>query len=116
MGRRPGEGAEREAAMGESGLDRRGFFRTAVVGGAAAAAAASGALVAGPEAAAQPAAAQADQAATPAPGYTWLNLDEAAFVEALVDHMVPEDELTPKGTDLGINIYIDRALASGWGK
>jgi gluconate 2-dehydrogenase gamma chain len=45
-----------------------------------------------------------------------LNLDEAAFVEALVDHMVPADELSPKGTELGINIYIDRALAGGWGK
>ena len=30
--------------------------------------------------------------------------------------MVPADELTPKGTDIGINIYIDRALAGGWGK
>jgi gluconate 2-dehydrogenase gamma chain len=29
---------------------------------------------------------------------------------------VPADELTPKGTDLGINIYIDRALAGAWGK
>jgi gluconate 2-dehydrogenase gamma chain len=45
-----------------------------------------------------------------------LNLDEAAFVEALVDHMVPADELTPKGTDIGINVYIDRALAGAWGK
>ena len=49
-------------------------------------------------------------------GYAFLNLEEAAFVEALVDHMVPADELTPKGTDIGINIYIDRALAGGWGK
>ena len=30
--------------------------------------------------------------------------------------MVPADELTPKGTDIGINVYIDRALAGGWGK
>jgi gluconate 2-dehydrogenase gamma chain len=62
--------------------------------------------------------AQAQQApAAPAtPGYSFLNLDEAAFVEALVDHMVPADELSPKGTELGINIYIDRALAGGWGK
>jgi gluconate 2-dehydrogenase gamma chain len=61
---------------------------------------------------------QAQQApAAPAtPGYSFLNLDEAAFVEALVDHMVPADELSPKGTELGINIYIDRALAGGWGE
>jgi gluconate 2-dehydrogenase gamma chain len=42
--------------------------------------------------------------------------EEAAFIEALVDHMVPADDLSPKGTDIGINIYIDRALAGGWGK
>src|SRR3984893_15287381 len=30
--------------------------------------------------------------------------------------MVPADELTPKGTEIGINIYIDRALAGAWGK
>jgi Gluconate 2-dehydrogenase subunit 3 len=48
-------------------------------------------------------------------GYAFLNLDEAAFVEALVDHMIPADEVSPKGTDLGVNIYIDRALAGAWG-
>jgi gluconate 2-dehydrogenase gamma chain len=30
--------------------------------------------------------------------------------------MVPADELSPKGTDIGINVYIDRALAGAWGK
>ena len=30
--------------------------------------------------------------------------------------MVPADEISPKGTDLGVNIYIDRALAGAWGK
>jgi gluconate 2-dehydrogenase gamma chain len=30
--------------------------------------------------------------------------------------MVPADDLSPKGTDIGINIYIDRALAGAWGK
>jgi len=62
--------------------------------------------------------AQAQQpAAQPAAeGYEFLNLDEAAFVEALVDHMVPADQLTPKGTEIGINIYIDRALGGAWGK
>src|SRR5207245_852085 len=66
----------------------------------------------------EPAQAQpAPAAAAPAsPGYAFLNREEAAFVEALVDHMVPADELTPKGTDIGINIFIDRALADGWGK
>src|SRR5438552_17070723 len=97
-------------------FDRRTFLKGAVAGSAAVV---IGALP-------QPAPAQQDapapaQQGTPAPastsaGYSYLNLEEQAFVEALVDHMVPADELTPKGTDVGINIYIDRALAGGWCK
>ena len=93
--------------MTDNGFGRRDFLKGAVVGGAAAAATAT----------AIPAqSAPAQQDATPvAEGYAFLNLDEAAFVEALVDHMVPADQLTPKGTDIGINTYIDRALAGAWG-
>ena len=36
----------------------------------------------------------------PSPAYEFLNLEEQAFVEALVDHMIPADDLTQKGTDL----------------
>jgi gluconate 2-dehydrogenase gamma chain len=99
--------------MKKTELDRRDFLKSAVVGGAAAAG--GTAAIAAPETAqAQQPAAQT--AAPQAAGYEFLNLDEAAFVEALVDHMVPADEISPKGTDLGVNIYIDRALAGGWGK
>jgi gluconate 2-dehydrogenase gamma chain len=93
-------------------LARRDFLKGAVVGGAAAA------TVSLPDSAQaqQPAAAAVPAAAPPAsPGYSFLNLEEAAFVEALVDHMVPADELSPKGTDIGINVFIDRALAGAWG-
>jgi gluconate 2-dehydrogenase gamma chain len=97
--------------MKDEGLGRRDFIKGAVVGGAAAATVNL------------PQSAEAQQGASPvaapdagSPGYAFLNLEEAAFVEALVDHMVPADDLTPKGTDIGINIYIDRALAGGWGK
>jgi len=92
------------------GLGRRDFLKSAVVGGAA--------TVSLPQNAGAQQAAPAPAAAADAanPGYGFLNLEEAAFVEALVDHMVPADALTPKGTDIGINIFIDRALASGWGK
>src|SRR5215470_9119563 len=94
--------------MTDKGFGRRDFLKGAVVGGAAAATTAPSVL---------PTPAQAQQPATPAsPGYAFLNLEEAAFVEALVDHMVPADDLTPKGTDIGINIYIDRALAGAWGR
>jgi len=99
--------------MTKQKFDRRDILRGAVVGGAAAASA-TGAI-------AQPQNALAQQplaapVASDAAGYAFFNLEEAAFIEALVDHMVPADEVSPKGTDLGINIYIDRALAGAWGK
>jgi len=98
--------------MTDSGFGRRDFLKSAVVGGAAAVAG-----IQEPQAAhAQQPAAAAAPAAAQAPAYEFLNLEEAAFVEALVDHMVPADHLSPKGTDLGVNIYIDRALAGAWGK
>src|SRR5437899_12278426 len=105
-------------------FDRRTFLKGAVAGSAAAVIA----TLPQPAPAQQDAPAPAQQG-TPAPaqrgapapastsaGYSYLNLEEQAFVEALVDHMVPADELSPKGTDIGLNIYIDRALAGGWGK
>ena len=99
--------------MKDDGFDRRAFLKGAVAGGAAAA------TVSLPRAAeAQQGAPAPGSQGSPAPAntYAYLNPDEAAFVEALVDHMVPADSLTPKGTELGLNTYIDRALAGGWGK
>jgi gluconate 2-dehydrogenase gamma chain len=95
-------------------FDRRAFLKSAMAGGAAAvtvaipqsAEAQQKFAASAPAAASQPASA----------GYTFLNLEEAAFIEALVDHMIPADEYSPKGTDVGVNVYIDRALAGGWGK
>jgi gluconate 2-dehydrogenase gamma chain len=60
--------------------------------------------------------AAAPAAQEPAAGYTYLKPAEAAFVEALVDHMIPKDELTGSGTEIGIATYVDRALAGSWGK
>jgi gluconate 2-dehydrogenase gamma chain len=103
------QGQGREAHMTEQGFGRRDFLKGAVVGGAAVATTTPAVLP-------QNAQAQQPPAAPAAAGYEFLNLDESAFVEALVDHMVPADELSPKGTDIGINIFIDRALAGAWGK
>jgi gluconate 2-dehydrogenase gamma chain len=93
--------------MKNDGFDRRAFLMSAVAGSAVAATANIP-----PPAQAQPTAAQSASTG----GYAFLNAEEAAFIEALVDHMVPADALTPKGTDIGLNIFIDRALAGGWGK
>src|SRR5215468_10218988 len=105
-------------------LDRRTFLKGAVAGSAAAVigtlpqpAPAQQGVPAPAQQVAPPPVQQAAPALSPTSAtYAYLNLQEQAFVEALVDHMVPADALSPKGTDLGINIYIDRALAGGWGK
>lgn len=94
--------------MKNDGFDRRAFLKSAMAGSAAAV------TVTLPHPARAQKVAPAPQSTSAA--YAYLNSEEAAFVEALVDHMVPADEYSPKGTDLGLNIYIDRALAGGWGK
>src|SRR5262245_50118657 len=104
--------------MTKQKFDRRDILKSAVVGGAVV----GGAAVASTAATVTPNPTALTQQTTAAPttseaaGYAFLNLEEAAFVEAVVDHIVPADEVSPKGTDLGVNIYIDRALAGAWGK
>lgn len=60
------------------------------------------------------------QTATSAPpekrAYTFLNPDEATWVEAAVNHMIPADDLTASGVDLGIAYFIDQQLAGGFGQ
>jgi gluconate 2-dehydrogenase gamma chain len=97
--------------MDHEGIDRRIFLKRAVAGSAVAVGSGVSQTALAQTGSAKPASAEP----TPA-GYTYLSPDEAAFIEAVVDHMIPADALTPKGTDLGINVYIDRALSSGWGK
>src|ERR1044071_6980297 len=92
--------------MKEDGFDRRSFLKGAVVGGAAAVARY---LPTPPEAQPTPAPPPPPPAAD-----AFLNPEEAAFVEAVVDHMIPADEHSPKGSDLGLAVFIDRSLASGW--
>jgi gluconate 2-dehydrogenase gamma chain len=52
----------------------------------------------------------------PAPAYQFFNGDEAAFVEAAVDTFIPADEVGPGALELGVAIYIDRQLSSGYGR
>src|SRR5262245_27931548 len=111
-------GNEGGGKMKKDTFDRRTFLKGAVTGGAAVVVATLPQSAPAQQNAPEPA---PRSAPTPAPSpasaaYAFLNLQEQAFIEALVDHMVPADLLSPKGTDIGINIYIDRALAGGWGK
>ncbi|TPK54804.1 gluconate 2-dehydrogenase subunit 3 family protein [Mesorhizobium sp. B2-4-19] len=49
-------------------------------------------------------------------GYEFFNVDESAFVEAAVDTLIPSDSTGPGAKELGVATYIDRQMASGYGK
>ena len=88
--------------------DRREFLKGALVGTSVAISSTmSSSTLAAEDKAAPP---QDNQA------YIFFNLSEQEFIEKIVNHMIPKDDLSPQGTDIGIQYYIDRALASGWGK
>lgn len=44
-----------------------------------------------------------------------LNATEYAFVEAAVDTLIPEDELSPAASACGVAVFIDRQLAGAFG-
>jgi gluconate 2-dehydrogenase gamma chain len=48
--------------------------------------------------------------------WLYFTADEAAAVEALVDRLIPADELTAGGRDLGLAVFIDRQLAGPQGR
>jgi len=61
--------------------------------------------------------AAADPPAVVRPGpWLYFTAEEAATVEALVDRLIPADDLTPGGRDLGCAVYIDRQLAGPQGR
>src|SRR5438128_567254 len=101
--------------MSQTRLGRREFLTGAGIVGAASASVQALGTVTSAEAQTTPPKPAAEPAGDVA-GYTYLKPSEAAFVEAVVDHMIPKDELTGSGTDIGIATYIDRALAGSWGK
>src|SRR5262245_26993842 len=90
---------------------RRDFLSGVGIAGAAAALS-----PATPAMAQTPALAKDQPLAPQAAGYTYFKPTDVEFIEAVVDHMVPTDELTPSGPAIGIATYIDRALAGSWGK
>src|ERR1051325_6146534 len=94
--------------MKEDGFDRRSFLKGAVVGGAAAVASSL------PKPSAAPP--KADASRPPPAPHAFLSPEEGAFGEALKHHMIPAGEQSPKGSGLGRPVFIDRSLASGWGK
>ena len=51
-----------------------------------------------------------------APTYEFFNGDEAAFIETAVDTLIPADEVGPGALELGVAVFIDRQLNSGYGR
>ena len=44
-----------------------------------------------------------------------LTPTEHSFIVAAVDTLIPADELSPSGSACGVDVFIDRQLASAWG-
>jgi gluconate 2-dehydrogenase gamma chain len=107
-------------------VDRRGFLKAVGATGAIAGAAAaplSPALAQAPAAA--PAAAATHAHPVPAPagaasnamsGWVFFNPDEAEFVKAAVDTIIPADPTGPGALEAGCATYMDRQLAGAFGR
>ena len=102
----------------DTSVDRRGFLKVVGTAGAATAAAPiSGAVAQAP--------AQHDHGPAPAPpaqaadrlsGWAFFNPDEAAFVKAAVDTLIPPDPTGPSGAEAGCATYMDRQMAGAFGR
>jgi gluconate 2-dehydrogenase gamma chain len=84
-------------------LSRRSFFRIA-----GAAVAATAAEVHGANTGRQ-------TKAPPPPTYTFFNADEAKFIEAAVERLIPADENGPGALEAGVPDYLDKQLGGAWG-
>ena len=52
----------------------------------------------------------------PADGFRFFTPQEAAIVVALVDTLIPKDDVGPGGVEVGVPIFIDRELAGAYGR
>jgi gluconate 2-dehydrogenase gamma chain len=48
--------------------------------------------------------------------WTFFTADEASLVEAVVDRLIPPDDLGPGGKDAGCAVFIDRQLSGPYGR
>jgi gluconate 2-dehydrogenase gamma chain len=48
-------------------------------------------------------------------GYLFFTADEAAIIDAIVDRLIPTDELGPGAKDSGVTTFIDRQLMGPYG-
>ena len=101
----------------ETSLDRRGFLKVVGVAGAGAAAPASAALAQTQDHSAHgPTPASAAAAADRMSGWMFFNPDEATFVRAALDTLIPADATGPGAVEAGCATYMDRQLAGAFGR
>jgi gluconate 2-dehydrogenase gamma chain len=84
-------------------LSRRSFFKAA------------GAAVAVTAAPAQALTGGKQAAAAQAAPYTFFKPDDASFIEAAVERLIPADENGPGALDAGVPNYLDKQLGGAWG-
>jgi gluconate 2-dehydrogenase gamma chain len=48
--------------------------------------------------------------------YQFFTAEEAAFIDAATERLIPHDELGPGANDLGVTTFIDRQLAGAYGR
>ena len=104
----------------DEGMRRRDVLKGLGMTGAAAGIAATTAPPGAPEAAAQPAAplhahAEARDRQN-ADAFRFFTPPEAAVVVALVDTLIPKDDVGPGGVEVGVPVFIDRELAGAYGR
>lgn len=90
-------------------VTRRSFVTTV---GAASVASATALL---PAAAASGAPAASKIPGNAAPVYLFFNADEALFIEAACERLIPEDELGPGALGAAVPNYLDKQLGGAWG-
>jgi gluconate 2-dehydrogenase gamma chain len=95
-----------------SKLSRRNFFKAA---GAAAAAIGTQANVLAAPSRAHHSSHREHMQEQPYEGYSFFQPEEAAFIEAAIDRLIPPDETGPSATEAGVQFYLDKQLNGAWG-
>jgi gluconate 2-dehydrogenase gamma chain len=113
--------SSREEVMADDeGVRRRDVLKGLGVTGAVAGIAASAAAPAVHEAKAQPVTQPHSHAAArggqPVDAFRFFTPLEAAVLVALVDTLIPKDDVGPGGVEVGVPIFIDRELVGAYGR
>lgn len=48
-------------------------------------------------------------------GYSFFHPEEAAFIEAAIDRLIPADATGPSATEAGVQFYLDKQMNGAWG-